>query len=52
MKITKEKLDELIEATIKVKNHSYSPYSNFKVGSSVLTKKGNIYSGTNVGTTF
>lgn len=39
---------ELIEAAKKYREFSYSPYSKFKVGAAVLTKKGNVYGGCNV----
>lgn len=39
---------ELIRIAIKNKKNSYSPYSNFRVSSVVLTKKGNIYKGVNI----
>lgn len=33
---------------IEVRKSSYSPYSNFKVGSALVTKAGDIYVGTNI----
>ncbi len=39
---------KLIKKAQEVKKNSYSPYSNFKVGASILTDSGNIYSGTNI----
>ena len=39
---------ELIAAAKKYREFSYSPYSKFKVGAAVLTKKGNVYGGCNV----
>ncbi len=39
---------QLIETAWKVRDNSYSPYSNFKVGASVLGEDGCIYVGTNV----
>lgn len=39
---------ELIAAAKKYREFSYSPYSQFKVGAAVLTKKGNVYGGCNV----
>lgn len=38
----------LFNAAKQVLNHSYSPYSHFKVAASILTDKGNIYTGTNI----
>lgn len=39
---------KLIDEAKKVSLNSYSPYSNFKVGASVLTQNGKIFVGTNV----
>lgn len=39
---------ELIEKAKEVRLNSYSPYSNFKVGSALLTKTGKIYTGCNI----
>ena len=39
---------KLIESAGEAMRNSYSPYSRFKVGASVLTEKGNIYRGCNV----
>lgn len=41
-------MNKLIEEAKKALKNSYSPYSNFKVGASVLTSSGNIYRGTNI----
>ncbi|KAI6657771.1 Metallophosphoesterase domain-containing protein 1-like [Oopsacas minuta] len=41
-------LPELIEACIEAKSNSYSPYSKFRVGASLLTNDGMIYRGCNV----
>ena len=38
----------LIGEAIKAKEFSHSPYSHFRVGASVLTKSGKIFSGTNI----
>lgn len=38
----------LIEAARKVRLHSHSPYSQFKVGAALLGKSGKVYLGTNV----
>lgn len=40
--------EELIEFALKARENSYSPYSNYKVGASLLTKSGKVYLGTNV----
>lgn len=38
----------LINEATKAREKAYAPYSKYKVGAVVLTKKGNIYSGCNV----
>ncbi len=43
-----ELINELIKSSIKAKNKSYSPYSRFKVGASILTKSNKIFTGANV----
>ncbi len=43
-KIVKELVDKAIEA----KNNSYSPYSKFRVGCSLLTSDNKIYTGFNI----
>ena len=40
--------DKLINEAIKARELSYSPYSNFKVGASLLCKDGTIFKGSNV----
>ena len=39
---------ELIKLSIEAQKNSYSPYSNFAVGASLLTKSGKIYTGANI----
>ena len=39
---------ELIEQAKEARNNAYAPYSNFKVGASVLTSSGKIFKGANV----
>ena len=39
---------KLIEACIRAKEYSYSPYSNFRVGCAILTACGKIITGCNV----
>lgn len=39
---------ELIETARKYREFAYTPYSKFKVGAAVLTKKGNVYGGCNI----
>ena len=42
------KLTELIEEAVKAKEASYSPYSKFRVGASLLVEEGKIFRGCNV----
>jgi len=39
---------ELIIEAIKAKETAYAPYSNFKVGSAILTSDGKVYTGCNI----
>lgn len=39
---------QLIDSAIKVRNYSYSPYSNFRVGASILVDDSKIFSGCNI----
>ena len=39
---------ELIEKAVQSLKYSYSPYSEFSVGASLLTKEGNLYTGCNI----
>ena len=41
-------IKNLLEKAKKAAEKSYSPYSNFRVGSSVLTTEGKIFTGTNI----
>ncbi|MFH1784525.1 MAG: cytidine deaminase [bacterium] len=41
-------IKRLISEAKKARSNSYSPYSRFKVGAAVVTKKGNIYIGANI----
>ncbi|XP_055380200.1 cytidine deaminase-like [Condylostylus longicornis] len=41
-------VQELINAAIKARTFSYSPYSNFAVGAAIRTENGQIYTGCNV----
>ena len=45
---TKERLDELVAAARDVRERAYAPYSGFRVGASVLTTSGRIFTGCNV----
>lgn len=40
--------NDLIESARKAWENAYAPYSNFKVGSAVLTESGDIFAGCNV----
>lgn len=42
------KYDKILESAEESKNMSYSPYSKFRVGASLLTKDGKIYNGANI----
>ena len=46
--LTKEEEKILLDAAQTVREHSYSPYSKFKVGAAVLTRDGEIFTGTNI----
>ncbi len=39
---------QLVELSIKARENSYSPYSNFRVGAALLTASGKVYTGCNV----
>jgi len=41
-------IKKLINAAKEASARSYSPYSKYKVGAALLTKDGNIYTGTNI----
>ena len=41
-------MDDLIKKAREARKYSYSPYSNFKVGSAIKTKDGKIFTGCNV----
>jgi len=47
-KLTHREETLLLDAAQTVRQNSYSPYSGFKVGAALLTRKGNIYAGTNI----
>jgi len=40
--------DELLKMAVKARNNAYAPYSHFKVGATILTKNGKVYSGCNI----
>ena len=41
-------IEKLIDTAIEQLKFSYTPYSNFKVGAALLTKRGKIYTGCNI----
>ena len=43
-----EEINELFEKAAQVRENAYAPYSKFKVGAALKTKKGNIFLGCNV----
>ena len=47
-KLEKSIISKLIETAMEQLKFSYTPYSNFKVGASLLTKNGQIYTGCNI----
>lgn len=40
--------DNLFQQAVEAREHSYSPYSNYKVGAALLTASGKIYKGCNI----
>ena len=46
--ITKKQEDKLIKLAIKAREHSYCPYSGYKVGASLLASSGKYYMGCNI----
>ena len=40
--------EQLLQKANNAKNNAYAPYSNYKVGASILSKNGNMYSSCNV----
>ena len=41
-------INELYEKAVRVRDNAYAPYSEFKVGAALKTKKGNVFIGCNV----
>lgn len=39
---------ELMQSAIEAREHSYSPYSNYRVGAALLSESGKVYCGCNV----
>lgn len=48
MKFKKNLIKKMIELAKEASEKAYSPYSNYKVGASLLTKNGKIYTGCNI----
>lgn len=46
-RMTPSQKQKMIEAAKKVRENSYSPYSNYKVGAALLASSGKIYTGAN-----
>lgn len=46
--ISEETIAEAIKKALDVRQKAYAPYSNYKVGSAIVTKQGKIISGCNV----
>ncbi|RIA82884.1 cytidine deaminase [Glomus cerebriforme] len=46
--LTTEELNKLIELSIKAKEKAYCPYSNFRVGATLLDENGNWHTGGNI----
>lgn len=45
---SQEVLSEMIQTALEGQKKAYAPYSNYFVGSALLTKSGSIYSGSNI----
>ena len=43
-----KKLDELMNLAVEAREHSYAPYSKYRVGAALLTKDGTVYQGCNI----
>ena len=43
-----DRIPELIEKAIDMRNYSYAPYSKFRVGAGLLAANGNLYGGCNI----
>ncbi|KAK3825509.1 MAG: cytidine deaminase-like protein [Benniella sp.] len=46
--LSDKQIDELIDLCLAAREHSYSPYSKFRVGAALRTVDGKIYQGCNV----
>ena len=45
VELSEEKVKELVAASLKAKERSYSPYSNYRVGCALLTTDGTVFTG-------
>ncbi|MFQ3550351.1 MAG: cytidine deaminase [Armatimonadota bacterium] len=48
MQLSQKQIDILIKSAISARKNAYAPYSNYKVGCSVLVQSNKIYTGCNV----
>ena len=48
MNLSDEKVKELIQIAQEIREKAYAPYSNYTVGTALLTKNGKIYTGVNI----
>ncbi len=48
VKLQEATVKSLIKTAIGMMEHSYTPYSNFKVGAALLAKNGAVYTGCNI----
>lgn len=46
--LSRESARELVEEARKAMGRAYAPYSGFKVGASILTREGRVYTGCNI----
>lgn len=48
MNLTQQEKQSLVDQANTARQHAYVPYSNYRVGSTLRTKTGHVYSGVNV----
>ena len=46
--MTKERIEQLVDAALEAKAGAYVPYSGFHVGAALLTASGKVYTGCNI----